>query len=169
MRNKERAEWARKAMDVVYEDDTEGNIGDILVDIMHLCKQEGLDFNQRLMTAVSNFNTEAGYFDPPHKHPTKEQKLSRKWLKWAKTLGDRYTIDDWKYEVINGDTILGYEEWRVYKLDVEVTNVTKDIYVREEIHQKLKSQIQDTIQSGTLKEKDTPPIHIQFKPENGDI
>ena len=28
---------------------------------------------------------------------------------------DPYPIEDWKYEVANGDTVLGYEEWKEHK------------------------------------------------------
>lgn len=71
--NEERAAWAEKAINSVYEDDTEGNIGDILSDIMHLCHREGIDFEQKMITARSHFNTEAGYYNPPQKEAINEK------------------------------------------------------------------------------------------------
>lgn len=32
---------------------------------------------------------------------------------------DRYPVSDWQYEVANGDTRLGYNEWLKVKLDSE--------------------------------------------------
>lgn len=32
---------------------------------------------------------------------------------------DRYPVSDWKYEVANGDTSLGYETWLDHKIEAE--------------------------------------------------
>jgi len=38
------------------------------------------------------------------------------------TENDKYPVSDWQYEVSNGDTRLGYEEWLSHKLDSEEEN-----------------------------------------------
>jgi len=32
---------------------------------------------------------------------------------------DMYTVEDWRYEVQNEDTCLGYEEWRQHRMEAE--------------------------------------------------
>lgn len=36
------------------------------------------------------------------------------------TAEEKYPLEDWHYEVANGDTILGLEEWRQHKIASEV-------------------------------------------------
>lgn len=31
----------------------------------------------------------------------------------------KYTVEDWKYEVCNGDTRLGYREWVEHRMELE--------------------------------------------------
>jgi hypothetical protein len=33
------------------------------------------------------------------------------------SMNNPFPIEDWKYEVANDDTVLGYEEWREHKTE----------------------------------------------------
>ena len=37
--------------------------------------------------------------------------IDKRWAAWTKTQTPKYPIEDWRYEVANGDTKLGYKEW----------------------------------------------------------
>jgi hypothetical protein len=32
---------------------------------------------------------------------------------------EKFPVADWRYEVANGDTVLGYEEWLLHQLEAE--------------------------------------------------
>lgn len=33
---------------------------------------------------------------------------------------ERWTLEDWQYEVANGDTVLGFHEWRQHNAEAEL-------------------------------------------------
>ena len=35
------------------------------------------------------------------------------------TINQRFPIEDWRFEVVNGDTLLGFREWQQHRLAAE--------------------------------------------------
>lgn len=63
--NEDRANWARAALEVFSQKtgldmavELDCSIGDLLANMMHLCKQEGLDFDALLETGRMHFEAE---------------------------------------------------------------------------------------------------------------
>lgn len=64
--NDDRADWAQSALNTFAEvtamdtagEDTETIIGDLLTNLMHLCKREGIDFQRKLTGAEINYDAE---------------------------------------------------------------------------------------------------------------
>jgi hypothetical protein len=61
--NETRADRAEAALNAYierrgYEDDTGSDIADLLGDIMHFCKIEGIDFDKKLTVAQVNYAAE---------------------------------------------------------------------------------------------------------------
>lgn len=58
--NDERCDWAMALFNTSpYDEDTEdSSLVDILTDLMHLCKREGWDFDEKVRTARMHFEAE---------------------------------------------------------------------------------------------------------------
>ena len=67
--NERRYEDARRAVDTVpdYPDDMdrETAVKDLLTNLMHLCEQDGLDFDKLVESAKMNFQAEINHWDDP--------------------------------------------------------------------------------------------------------
>lgn len=58
MKNRDRAEWARQLLEIFPYSGDEAGIRDILADLMHLCREDGRDFEEELRVARDNFESE---------------------------------------------------------------------------------------------------------------
>ena len=113
--NKERAERARRALEVYRGADVEDecHIQDLVSDLLHLAvkNKTGWEF---VGQAISIFADEV---------------KNKKWQVWAnraggvlKLLEERiaaYSYCDWQLEVRNGDTKLGYKEWVEHRKEAD--------------------------------------------------